>query len=105
MKAEFKFDSDQAGRKLKQQATRQYHAAMRRARAAKRRAPYVFFMGLFWACWIVIAVGFLSMALSCAPPPEPTGYGSCYEPEPICLGGTQPVCVCDITNYCAWACL
>jgi len=63
VRAEFKFDSDEAGRKLKEQATRQYEAARRRAQRAKKRAPYAFFVGLLWLCWVVIAFGFLRLAL------------------------------------------
>jgi hypothetical protein len=64
VKAEFKFDSDEAGRKLKEQASRRYHAARRRAQQAKERAPYAAFMGLIGLCWLVVGLGFLSLIWS-----------------------------------------
>lgn len=29
--------------------------------------------------------------------------GSCYSPRPICISG-YPVCICDISLNCFWAC-
>jgi len=33
----------------------------------------------------------------------PTDVGSCYSPQPICISGS-PVCICDLSMNCLWAC-
>jgi hypothetical protein len=54
----------------------------------------------------VAAIAALTMTLTPPedPAPEPVGYGSCYEVQPICMNGRPPICVCDLQNYCFWAC-
>lgn len=56
------------------------------------------------AAALVVAAGLLMMLIGCSAP-EPTGYGSCYEPKPICMYPTVPVCLCDWSDYCVWACV
>lgn len=41
---------------------------------------------------------------ACSAPPAPSGYGSCYEVQPLCQYPTHPFCACNARNYCQWIC-
>ena len=43
-------------------------------------------------------------AVAAAQLSEEQGVGSCYEAQPICIGGGKPQCMCTYTQQCYWVC-
>jgi hypothetical protein len=50
-----------------------------------------------------LAVALLATLAVCLATQAKADIGSCYSPKPVCIG-THPVCICDITQNCWWAC-
>ena len=57
------------------------------------------------AAIIVLLVTGAIVAMSAMSRNAVADAGGCYSPQPICIGGTHPVCACDIGRInCYWEC-
>jgi hypothetical protein len=58
-------------------------------------------LAFVFAAVSVLALSSTSQAS--APETQEADVGSCYSARPICIG-TSPVCVCNYSMQCFWAC-
>jgi hypothetical protein len=53
----------------------------------------------------VLVASFAVTSQAKQPEAAESDYGSCYSVRPICVGyGTAPVCMCNQSMQCFWAC-